>query len=113
MDLAGILLASILIGGFIAIGTGAVAIVGVLQVLGGAGLRREPPPASGSITERQRHVDARLRARYLERHRTPRGAMSMLTPPEAAQELHEGPAWPPLSPVPDPSTPSVTNPGLA
>jgi hypothetical protein len=68
MDLAGILLGAILAGGFIAIGTGIVAIVGLLQVVGAAGIQREPPVASGSITARERAVDARLRARYLERH---------------------------------------------
>lgn len=67
MDIAGILLASILVGGFIAIATGVVAILGMLQLAGGGGIRHLPPETRTSIIARQRDVDARLRARYLQR----------------------------------------------
>ena len=67
MDLAAILRASILIGGFIAAVTGVFAVVGVLQLLKGAGIDRQPPISRSSIIARQRAVDARLRARYLQR----------------------------------------------
>jgi hypothetical protein len=67
MDLAGILRAAIFIGGFIAAATGVIAVVGVLQLLRGAGIDRMPPISRTSIVAHQREVDARLRARYLQR----------------------------------------------
>jgi hypothetical protein len=67
MGAAGIFLGAILIGGFIAIATGVIAVAGLLQALRGTGLRREPPLTTTSIAARQRAVDARLRARYLAR----------------------------------------------
>ena len=69
MDAAGVFLGAILIGGFIAIATGVIATVGLLQMLRGAGLHHEPPVVATSIIARQRAVDARLRARYVQRHR--------------------------------------------
>ena len=71
MDAAGIFLGAILIGGGIAIATGLVAVMGVLQVLRRAGLAHAPPLAAARIIARQQAVDARLRARYLAR-RAPR-----------------------------------------
>ena len=68
MDAAGVFLGAILVGGGIAMATGVVAIVGLLQALRGTGLRSDPPLSATSITARQRAVDARLRARYLQRH---------------------------------------------
>ena len=69
MDAAGVFLGAILLGGAIAIATGVIATVGLLQMLRGAGLHHEPPIAATSIIARQRAVDARLRARYLQRQR--------------------------------------------
>ena len=69
MDAAGVFLGAILIGGSIAIATGVIATVGLLRMLCGAGLHRKPPSAATSILARQRAVDARLRARYLQRQR--------------------------------------------
>jgi hypothetical protein len=70
MDVGGILLGSILVGGSIAVATGLIAVVGVLQVAGSAGLH-EPPPMASGILARQRAVDARLRERYMQRQGWP------------------------------------------
>jgi hypothetical protein len=113
VDVAAILLGAILIGGFIAIGTGLVAIVGVLQLAGGAGLHHEPPLTTSSITARQRQVDARLRARYMERRRPPFVAVPTVIEIETAHDLHDETAWSPPSPIVDSPTPPVTTPGLA
>jgi hypothetical protein len=72
MDAAGFFLGVILVGGGIAMATGVIAVVGLLQALRGTGLHRDPPLTATSITARQRAVDARLRARYLQRHPLPR-----------------------------------------
>jgi hypothetical protein len=85
MDIAGILLASILIGGLIAIATGVVAILGMLQMASGGGIRRLPPETSASIVARQRAVDARLRARYLQRQPMARQALASI----GASEIEE------------------------
>ena len=71
MELAGILLGAILVGSFIAVATGVIAVVGLLQVLRDAGVQAQPPISRASIRARQRDVDARLRARYLSRARAP------------------------------------------
>jgi hypothetical protein len=68
MDLAGIFRATILIGGFIAVATGGIAAVAILQLLRGAGVDRRPPISRTSIVSRQHAIDARLRARYLQHH---------------------------------------------
>ena len=86
MDVGGILLGSILIGGSIAAATGLIAVAGVLQVAGSAGLREPPPMASGSILARQRAVDARLRERYLQRQRRPDPWRGTTEVPVAAAE---------------------------
>jgi hypothetical protein len=95
MDIASILLASILVGGFIAIATGVAAILGMLQIASGGGLRHLPPETSASIIARQRAIDARLRARYLQRQRMARqeavspGAQQI---EELVDQQTEGPA---------------------
>jgi len=99
MDIAGILLASILVGGFIAIATGVAAILGMLQMAGGGGIRRLPPEASTSIIARQRAVDARLRARYLQRQSMPRQAAASIGAP-AVEEPVRQPAEPAPALVP-------------
>jgi hypothetical protein len=88
MDLAAILLTAVLIGGFIAAATAVIAVVGVLQLLRGAGIHREPPISRTSIVMRQREVDARLRARYLQRRQVQ--ALTALPAPEFFPD--EGPA---------------------
>jgi hypothetical protein len=112
MDLATILLGSILIGGLVAIGTGVVAVAGVLHMLGDGGLQRQPPVTSASITARKREIHASIRARYLARRLQPWTAVDPADVPEA-RELHEEPAWPAEPSLPDAPAPSVTNPGLA
>jgi hypothetical protein len=67
MEAAGVFLVAILVGGAIAITTGLIAVVGLLQTMRSTGLQHEPPRSATSITARQRDVDARLRARYLQR----------------------------------------------
>jgi hypothetical protein len=69
MELAGILLGAILVGSFMAVATGVIVVVGLLEVLRGTGVQAQPPISRASIRARQRRVDARLRARYLSRAR--------------------------------------------
>ena len=96
MDIAGILLASILVGGLIAIATGVVAILGMLQMASGGGIRHLPPETRTSIIARQRAVDARLRTRYLQRQ-------AML--PRAPATI--GPLAPELLTEPQPDEPAA------
>lgn len=93
MSAAGIFLGAILIGGLIAIATGVIATVGLLQMLRGAGLHHEPPISATSITARQRAVDARLRARYLQRH--PRSRPPDFAAPEPVNGLEPVPSLDP------------------
>jgi hypothetical protein len=87
MPAAGVLLASILVGGAIAIATGVIAFAGILQVLRGAGIHRQPPVAAMSITARQRAIDARLRARYLARHAPTREPTEEAAPVQVPQRV--------------------------
>ncbi|HET6744408.1 MAG TPA: hypothetical protein VFH90_00980 [Candidatus Limnocylindria bacterium] len=81
MEAAGVFLAAILVGGAIAVTTGVIAVVGLLQALRSTGLHHEPPRSATSITARQRAVDARLRARYLQRQITPRPRVDLTLEP--------------------------------
>ena len=95
MDLAAILRAAILIGSFIAAATGVIAVAGTLQLLRGAGIDRPPPISQKSIVARQREVDARLRARYLQRRAAPRvdaRPVSQPTQPETVGGAEDVPA---------------------
>ena len=95
MDAAGVFLGAILVGGGIATATGAIAVVGLLQLLRGTGLHREPPLTATSITTRQRAVDARLRARYLQRHPASHPRVEPELEPTDDREV-------PVSPAPQP-----------
>ena len=107
MDIAGILLASILVGGFIAVATGVVAILGMLQLAGGGGIRHLPPETRTSIIARQRDVDARLRARYLQRQVALQQAAATIGPPEPEVLTGSEPEEPAVALVPPEQGPMI------
>jgi hypothetical protein len=111
MSAESILVDAILVAGGIVILTGTLTVAGLLRIARGGGIRQAPSFSMPGVTDRDRILRARLRARYHGRSHADRVAVYRpLAKPVPSVKAHEPPA---VGMRPAPLSADAANPSVA